>query len=187
MLSLARRRVAPDAVEEDRVEAIREGVSVGARREPRVGPVGRREHEQRGRLVVEIAAELPELAALAEEGAETLLVAAPLGEELGRAVALEVAPLADEDGRDVELLGYDTQVRAQREPDPLARRQVVGHRVEGGVERLGALAHRLVQQVLLRLDVRVERALLNTQRLREVADRGAVVAALGEEPGGLTG
>jgi hypothetical protein len=79
------------------------------------------------------------------------------------------------------LLRDDAEVRAQREPDPLARRQVVGDGVEGRVEGAGALAHRLVEEVLLRVDVRVERALLDSERFRKVSDRGPVVAALGEE------
>jgi hypothetical protein len=35
--------------------------------------------------------------------------------------------------------------------------------------------------------VRVERALLHAERVGDVADRGAVVALLGEETGGLGG
>ena len=53
------------------------------------------------------------------------------------------------------------------------------------MERLGALPHRLVEQVLLPVDVGVERALLDADRVREGADRRAVVALLGEETGGL--
>jgi hypothetical protein len=55
------------------------------------------------------------------------------------------------------------------------------------VECLGSLARDLPQEVDLRLDVRVERALLDAEGLREVADRGAVVALLGKEPGGGAG
>jgi hypothetical protein len=53
-------------------------------------------------------------------------------------------------------------VRAEREPDALRDLEVVGDLVERSVERLGAVAQRLIEQVLLRLDVRVERALLDT-------------------------
>jgi hypothetical protein len=45
----------------------------------------------------------------------------------------------------------------------------------------------LPEQIRLRLDVRVQGALLDPERLGEVADRGAVVAALGEEAGGGAG
>jgi hypothetical protein len=55
------------------------------------------------------------------------------------------------------------------------------------VERLGALAGDLPEQVDLRLDVGVEGALLDAERLGEVADRGAVVALLGKEAGGGAG
>ena len=168
------------------VEAVGELVRVGAGVKPRVGPVRGREREQRRRRVVEVGAELAELASLAEESPEPLFVAAALGHDLVVPLALEVAPLADEDGRDVELVGDDTQVRAQREPDLLRRRQVVRDRVEGGVERVRALAHRLVEQILLRLGMRVERALLHAHRLGEIAHRRAVVALLGKEPGGLS-
>src|SRR6266516_3357087 len=51
----------------------------------------------------------------------------------------------------------------------------------------GAFGHRLVEQVLLRADVRVERALLHAHRLGEVADRGAVVTLLGEQSRRLAG
>ena len=67
------------------------------------------------RRVVEIGAQLAELAALAEERPEALLVAPPLGEDLLAPLALEVAPLAREDRRDVELLGDDAEMaRAAR-------------------------------------------------------------------------
>jgi hypothetical protein len=55
------------------------------------------------------------------------------------------------------------------------------------VERLGAFARDLPQEIGLGVDVRVERALLDAEGLGEVADRGAVVALLGEEPGGGAG
>ncbi len=55
------------------------------------------------------------------------------------------------------------------------------------MEGLGTLARDLPEQVGLRLDVRVERALLDAERLGEVADGRAVVALLGEEPGGGAG
>jgi hypothetical protein len=51
------------------------------------------------------------------------------------------------------------------------------------MERLGALARNVPEQVGLRLDVRIERALLDAQRLGQIADGGAVIALLGEEPG----
>ena len=142
---------------------------------------------KRGGVIVEIGAELAELAALAEERAETLLIAAALGEELGGALAFEVAPLADEDRCDVELLRDDAQMRSQCEPNPCQNAQVLGNFVQRRMERLRALTHRLVEQVLLGVDVRVERALLDAERLREVADRRAVVAALGEEAGCFSG
>src|SRR5207247_8967945 len=100
-------------------------------------------------------------------------------------LAPRVAPVSYDHRRHVELLGDDPQVGAQREPDLLRRRQPLGDRVERTVEGRGAVPHGLVEEVLLRVDVRVERALLDAHRPREVADRGAVVALLGEEPGGL--
>jgi hypothetical protein len=55
------------------------------------------------------------------------------------------------------------------------------------MEGLGALARDVPEQVGLRLDVRVERALLDAERLGEIADGCAVIALLGEEPGGGSG
>ena len=55
------------------------------------------------------------------------------------------------------------------------------------MEGLRALPHRLVEEVLLALDVGVERALLDADRVGEGADGRAVVALLGEEAGGLAG
>ena len=158
-----------------------------ARPQPGVRPVRGRECEQRRRCVVEIRAQLPELASLTEERAEPLLVAPAFREELLAPLALEVAPLADEDRRDVELLRDDAQVRAQGEPDLLGRRQFVGNLVERGVEGGSPVPGHLPEQVGLAIDVGVERALLDAHRLREVADRRAVVALLGEEPGRLAG
>jgi hypothetical protein len=78
-------------------------------------------------------------------------------------------------------------VRAEREPDPCQDRKVVGDLVERGMERPSALMDGPVKQVLLGVDVGVERPLLDAERLREVADRGAVVAPLREEPRGFPG
>jgi hypothetical protein len=72
-------------------------------------------------------------------------------------------------------------MRAQSEADLLGRRKLVRNRVEPRVERASAFGHRLVEQVLLRADVGVERALLDAHRVGEVAYRGAVVALLREE------
>ena len=118
------------------------------------------------------------------EAPDALLVAPPLGHDLVSPLPLQVTPLADEDRRDVELLGNDAKVPTQRETDLLDRVRALGNRVERGMESGGAVAHRLVQQVLLRVDVRVERALLHAHGLGEVADRRPVVAALREEPRG---
>src|SRR5919198_764727 len=74
---------------------------------------------------------------------------------------------------------------AQGEADLLGRAELLGNPVQRGVERLGALACDLPEEVRLRLDVGIEGALLHPHRLGEVADRRAVVALLGEEPGGL--
>jgi hypothetical protein len=55
------------------------------------------------------------------------------------------------------------------------------------VERLRPLARDLPEQVGLALDVGVQRPLPDAERGREIADRGAVVPLLGEEPGGCPG
>ena len=80
------------------------------------------------------------------------------------------------------MLADDAQVRAQREPDLLRRRQPLRDGVERRVERRGARAGDLPEQVLLRVDVVVERGLLDPERLGEIGQRRAVVAAVGEEP-----
>ena len=180
-------RVAAEPVEQDVAEAIRERVGVALGRQPGLGPVRRREREKRRRGVVEVGAELSELAALAEESPESLLVAPPLAEDLLAPFALEVAPLTREDRRDVELAGDRAQVRPQRETDLLVRGQVVWNRVEPCMESRGPVPHRLEEQVLLGVDPGVDGRLLDAERLREIADRRAVVALLGEEPRGLAG
>jgi hypothetical protein len=78
-------------------------------------------------------------------------------------------------------------VAAEGEPDLLRRRQLLGDLVERAVEGLSPLAHRLVEEVLLALDVGVERALLDADRVGQRPDRRAVIALLGEEAGGLAG
>jgi hypothetical protein len=55
------------------------------------------------------------------------------------------------------------------------------------VEGLSALAGHVPQEIGLRVDVCVERALLHAHRVGEIADGRAVVALLGEEPGGGAG
>jgi len=61
--------------------------------------------------VIEIGAELAELASLAEERAEAVLVPPPLGDELVAPFPFEIAPLADEDRRDLQLLPDHAEVR----------------------------------------------------------------------------
>ena len=61
-----------------------------------------------------------------------------------------------------------------------ARRDGVERRVEGGRSLLGDLP----EQVFLRVDVVVERRLLDAQLGREVGQGRALVAPLGEEAGG---
>ena len=175
------------AVDEECGEPVGELICLRTGSQPRIRPVRRGEREERGCRVIEIGTQLAELAAFSEERAEPLLVAAALGDEAIAPLAFEVAPLAREDGGDIELLGDDAQVRTERCADPLDDRAVVGDGVERAVERLRPFARDLPEEVRLRLDVGVERPLLDAERVGEVADRGAVVALLGEEPGGGAG
>ena len=78
-------------------------------------------------------------------------------------------------------------MRPEREPDLLRGPETLRDRVQRGVEGGGTLSRRLVEKLLLALDVRVERALLDAERVREVADRGPVVPLLREEAGGMAG
>jgi hypothetical protein len=55
------------------------------------------------------------------------------------------------------------------------------------MKRIRTLSGDFPEQIGLRVDVGVERALLQAERLGEVADRRAVVAPLRKEPGGRTG
>src|SRR5579872_2912003 len=186
-LRLRPRGVAAHAVEQQRGEAVGELVRLRAGADPGGRPVRGGEHEERGRAVVEVGAELAVLAALAEEGPDPLLIAAALGDERIPPLALEVAPLAHEDGRHVVLRGDHAQMGAEHRLDPVEHGAFLGDRVERGVERLRPFPGDLPEQVGLAVDMGVERALLQAEGLGEVADRGAVVALLGEEPGGGTG
>jgi hypothetical protein len=114
---LRRCRVPAHAVDEQREETVGELVGVAAGLQPGVRPVRRREEEQCRRRVVEIGAEVAEVAPLAQELADPLFVASPLGDELLAPGALEVAPLLDEYGGNVELLRDDAQVAAERRAD----------------------------------------------------------------------
>src|SRR5205823_2441660 len=89
-------RVAAHAVEQKRGETVGERVGVGVRAQPGIGPVRRREREQRGRSVIEIGAQLTELASLPKQRAEALFVPAALGDELLAVLAFEIAPLPHE-------------------------------------------------------------------------------------------
>src|SRR5438093_7840453 len=127
---LRRSRIAAHPVDEQREEAVGELVRVPAGLEPRVCPVRGREQDEGGDVLVQVGTELRQLPPLAEQLSDPFLVTAALGDELLAPVALEVAPLLNEDGGDVELLGDDPEVAAQRESDLLRRRQVLGDRVE---------------------------------------------------------
>src|SRR4029078_4492347 len=70
--------VAAHTVEQERREAVGELVRFAAGTQPGIRPVRGREREQRRGRVVEIRAQLAELAALAEERAESPLIAAAL-------------------------------------------------------------------------------------------------------------
>src|SRR5580765_6690756 len=67
-------RVAAHAVEQKGVEAVGKLIRIGLRAKPGVGPVRRRQGEQRGGGVVEIRPQPAELAPLSEERAEAVLV-----------------------------------------------------------------------------------------------------------------
>ena len=167
-------------------EAIGELVGVATRLEPGVRPVRRREDEQRRRARVEVGAEVARLDALAEERAPALLVAPALGDDLVAMLALEVTPLPGEHRRDVELLGDDAEMTAQRRSHAFD-----WPRASSGTASRAAWKARApsrivcVEELLLRADQRVERPLLNAERLGERVHRRAVETALGEEPRGL--
>src|SRR3954447_3689600 len=74
--------VTAHAVNQQCIEAVCQLIGVPARLEPRVGPVGCGERQQRRGRVVQIGPELAELAALGEERAHAVLVPPPLGEDL---------------------------------------------------------------------------------------------------------
>jgi hypothetical protein len=84
------------------------------------------------------------------------------------------------------LLGHDAQVAAESESDLLRGPKLLRNRVESRVEGIGAVAHRLVEQIVFRVDMGVERALLDTHRLGQITDRCAVVALFCKQPGRLT-
>ena len=176
--------VAAHPVEQHGREPVGERVDVAARPEPGVRPVRSREEEQRGGRHVEIGPQLAPLEPVGVELADPLLVAAALGDEALAPLAAQVAPLPDEDRRHVELAGDHREVPAQREPDPLGGGRVLGHRVERGMERLGALAGDVPEEILLGVDVVVERRLLHAERFGQVGERRPLVAALGEEARG---
>ena len=132
---------------------------------------------------VEVATKLTRLDAVTKDPAHTFLVSTALGEDLLAVRVLEVAPFASEDRRHVELLRDDAEMR----PQMLSRMRSSGgkllrDRVQPGVKRVGAVTHRPVKKLLLRGRQRVERRLLDTHRLGEVAHRGAVESSLGEQP-----
>jgi len=87
----------------------------------------------------------------------------------------------------VKLALHHRQVgpEGQLEPFPGSRR--VRQRVQRGVEGRRPGQGDVGEQVGLVADMRVQRALLDAQRGREVVDRRAVVAALREHAGGLRG
>ena len=113
--------------------------SVSRSGEPGIGPVRSREDEERGRLVVEVRPQLPELAALAEERPER----AP------RSGAARPGSRPAARPRGSATRGRrPSPRRAARRPrgggraaraDLLHRRQILRDRVESGVERRGAL------------------------------------------------
>jgi hypothetical protein len=78
------------------------------------------------------------------------------------------------------LPGDHAEMGAKRVPDPL-RRRPVGHAIERGVKRASALPCDLPEQVFLRVDVVVERRLLHAELVRQIGERRALVALLGEE------
>ena len=83
-------RVAAHTVEQEGVETVGKLIGIGLRPQPGVGPVRRRQGEQRRGGIVEIRPQPAELAPFAEERAEAILVATALGEELLAPFALEV-------------------------------------------------------------------------------------------------
>src|SRR5215208_6641523 len=112
-LWLRPRGIPPHAVEEERGEAVGELVRRRSGAEPGVRPVDGREREPGRGRVVEVCPQVAAFPAVAEERAESVLVAAPLGEEDLAALSLQIAPFTGEDRGDVELLRDDAEVAAQ--------------------------------------------------------------------------
>src|SRR5262245_1867135 len=163
---LRRCGVATHAVEQHREEPVGKRIRIGVGTQPCVRPIRGGEGKQRRRRIVEVRAELAELPPLPKDRLKAFFVAAALGDERLTPLPLEVAPLADEHRRDVELLRDDTQVRAERGLDLLCRAQLLGDAVERLVEGDRTVARDFPEQVRLRLDVGVQRPLLDAHGLR---------------------
>lgn len=161
------------------------------RAERTVGAVPGRQVVHRPEVVVDdqvgggVRGEHPGTLALLDEGAEPLVVAAPLGADLPVLLRAQVVHGAEEDRRVVEVLdGGDDDVGGGV-PQPLLDRRV-GAR-EGVQPLLLEAQHagvHLVQQVLLGAEVVVEGPLGDPRRLDDLLHGGAGVTLLGEETGG---
>ena len=151
--------------------------------EPGIRPVDGRQNEQRSGRVVEIGAQLAEISSLAEQRRGSALRTAaarrrsPRGARPRGSATPERRPSRRRAGR--RRPAGASAAPTGSSPSAAASRR---DRIEAGVKGARAFGHRLVEQVLLRADVRVERALLDPHRLGEIADRGAVVALLREQP-----
>ena len=83
------------------------------------------------------------------------------------------------------MLDRGLDVTDEQLPKPVGRRELASRPPVATLEEaLGPLLHDLEQQLLFGADVRVEGAPLEAERIAEVLHRGAVIAALGEQPGG---
>ena len=122
---------------------------------------------------------------LLDQRPEALVVAAALRAHLLVLLRAQMVHRPEEDHRVVEVVdGRDDDVRGRR-PQPLLDRRVgVRERVEPLLLEAQHPRVHLVQQVVLGAEVVVERALGDAGRLDDLLHGGAVVAALGEEPGG---
>jgi hypothetical protein len=113
------------------------------------------------------------------------VVAAPLGPHLLVLLRAQVVHGAEEDRRVVEIVDRrDDDIRRGTTQPLLHRRVGLGEGVEPLLLYTQHARVHLVQQVVLGAEVVVQRPLGDTGRLDDLLDRGPVVAALGEEPGG---
>jgi hypothetical protein len=152
---------------------------------PLIRPVRARECQQTCQFDIQTLTELTAPHAFLENLRVNPFDAGASGRDLFHFNDRQVLPLMKKHRHDLFILRDHIEMRLEGCPQFFWRRDfAITNWLERRIELVSSAIHDFPQEFLFARDVRVQTAALHTQRLRQVAHAGGVIAALGEQLGG---